>query len=174
MSHFSSWGVERFMCARRDEMMMRPGMHRSPIPLHLESKVQNAFPDSTKKASASEEMTMPSVRGGEGHARAIDKLLEQATSVLDGGSRIRSKKLEESLEIHRSRAQRRREYENLKDNPRVPHWMTATESHSGAPLKTLDEWLGYNGPKLRSSARELEKQPTVDSFLPRMRESNSQ
>lgn len=120
------------------------------------------------------EESTPASRGGGGHALAIDKLLDEATSVLDGGSRVRSKKLEQSLEIHRQRAQRRRQYENEKVSPPVPQWATLTETHKGAPLKTLDEWLGYNGPKLRSSARELEKHPTVDSFLPRMRENHSQ
>lgn len=139
----------------------------SPLPLYLETKPLAAFPEAKKSDGETEKE--------QGSSNRVDRLLEKVKTVLDGESRVRDKKMELSLQMQRNRSERRRQYELSKDYPPVADWVLAAEKHKGErPLKTIDDWLGYGGPKVRTSARELDKQPTVDSFLPRQQENHSQ
>ncbi len=79
------------------------------------------------------------------------------------------------MEVQRRRAERRRLYEHERNERNASKWISLADEHRvGIPLKSLDEWLGHIGPKLRSSGRELERQPTIDSFLPKLQENHSQ
>ena len=84
----------------------------------------------------------------------VEFLVAKAEFVLDAGYRSRDKRVEQSLRIQRGRAERIRQYQLCKENPPVPDYVRAAEEHKGErPLKSLDEWLGNAGPKVRSSTR---------------------
>ena len=142
----------------------------SPLPHYLEGKTTQAFPDKARKGGATD------AKAGRDGSR-VDDLLRQADSILDGDqARVREKKVERSVEIHRRRMNDIRDYQRSKDEPKTPQWMLAAHQHKGpAPLKSMDDWLRQTGPKMRSrNARELDKQPMAESYYPRQVESASQ
>lgn len=112
--------------------------------------------------------------GGRGRERErpdVDTLLNRASQVLDDAPKLRSSKLANALEMQRRRGQRRIENDNASEGGGK-----ASEDHMSSKvlLKTLDEQLGFGGPRVRVSARELEKRPTPQSYMPRQLENNSQ
>jgi hypothetical protein len=86
----------------------------------------------------------------------VEYLVTKAEFVLDAGNRTRDKRVEQSLKIQRSRAERIRQFQLCKETPPVPNYVKAAEEHKGErPLKSLDEWLGNGGPKVRSGTRVI-------------------
>jgi WD40 repeat protein len=139
----------------------------SPLPHFLE-KVDKK--DRRKKAAE---------EGGNGVATSsrVDALLAKADSILDGDkARVRSAALERSVEIHRRRMQELRDYQLSKETPVEPKWKAAADLHAdNAPLRSIEDWLGSSGPKLRGrNARELEKHPSCQSYIARQVEAASQ
>ena len=144
----------------------------SPLPTLME-KMPSSIPGRTPRRGAGAE-----AGGREGIGTShVDLLISQIDSVLDGDkARVRDKKVERSVAIHRRRMEDIRDYERRKVEPPIPPWKIATEQHHGPqPLKSIDEWLGQAGPRIRGrNNRELEKIPAIESYYPRQMESASQ
>ncbi len=84
----------------------------------------------------------------------VEFLVAKAEFILDAGNRTRDSRVEQSLKVQRGRAERIRQYQLCKETPPIPNYIKAAEEHKGErPLKSLDEWLGNAGPKVRSGTR---------------------
>ena len=113
-----------------------------PIPLVLEEKPKGL--SSARKVEID--------RNAE--KERVEFLVAKAEYVLDSGHRNRDKRVDQSLRIQRGRHERIRQYQLSKENPPVPDYVRAAEEHKGErPMKSLDEWLGNAGPKVRSGIR---------------------
>jgi hypothetical protein len=113
-----------------------------PIPLVLEERPKTTL--SSKKIE----------RDRNTDKERVEFLVAKAEFVLDAGYRTRDARVEQSLKVQRGRAERIRQYQLCKETPPVPDYIKAAEAHKGErPLKSLDEWLGNAGPKVRSGTR---------------------
>ena len=128
-----------------ENMVVRDYPPPSPLPTYLEGKQTSAFPDRERARQTAQ------AAGSGRAASSIEELLCHADSILDGEqARVREKKVERSVGIHRRRMQDLRDYQRCKEQPDVPKWMAEAHKHKGAaPLKSLDDWLGQAGPRLR-------------------------
>lgn len=119
-------------------------------------------------------------RREDGHSRRkfeyerpdVDRLLSQASKLLDETPDLQNTQLANTLEMKRRSALLK--IRDGQDQATVPGWLKASKVHQQRRAgKSLDQ-PGYGAPKVKTSVRELEIRATPQSYMPMQLENNSQ